>query len=139
MEYLIESIDFIAKIVEFVGVMIMFLGLLMAFVKAAMSSTKFSHDTYLGIRQGVGKSILLGLEVLIAADIMATVVTEPTLRSVVVLGVIVIIRTFLSLSLQVELEGRFPWQKEDVLDKSTMTNDNKTIYDNKTNYDNKTS
>lgn len=60
----------------------------------------------------MGKSILLGLEVLIAADIMATVVTEPTLRSVLVLGFIVLIRTFLSLSLQVELEGKFPWQKE---------------------------
>ncbi|AWT48131.1 DUF1622 domain-containing protein [Psychrobacter sp. YP14] len=110
MPYLIESIDLIAKIVEFIGVMIMFIGLILAFYKAAISSNKFSHDTYLGVRQGVGKSILLGLEVLIAADIMATVVTEPTLRSVVVLGVIVIIRTFLSLSLQVELEGRFPWQ-----------------------------
>ena len=54
----------------------------------------------------------MGLEVLIAADIMATVVTEPTLRRVLVLGIIVLIRTFLSLSLQVELEGRFPWQKE---------------------------
>lgn len=47
---------------------------------------------------------------LIAADIMATVVTEPTLRSVLVLGFIVLIRNFLSLSLQVELEGHFPWQ-----------------------------
>ncbi len=116
MEYLIHSIDLIAKIVEFVGVMIMFLGLVLAFFKAAGAATKFSHDTYLDIRQGVGKSILLGLEVLIAADIMATVVTEPTLRSVVVLGVIVLIRTFLSLSLQVELEGRFPWQKKAEMD-----------------------
>lgn len=111
-ENLVQSIDLIAKIVEFIGVMIMFLGLILAFFKALISEHKFSRDTYLDIRQGVGKSILLGLEVLIAADIMATVVTEPTLRSVLVLGVIVLIRTFLSLSLQVELEGRFPWQKK---------------------------
>lgn len=105
-------IDAVAKIVEFIGVLIMFLGLLVAFYKAILSINHFSHDTYLEIRQAVGKSILLGLEVLIAADIMATVVTKPTLRGVAVLGVIVIIRTFLSLSLQVELEGRFPWQKK---------------------------
>jgi uncharacterized membrane protein len=59
----------------------------------------------------LGKSILLGLEILIAADIMATVVDDPTLKSVFILGLIVLIRTFLSLSLQVEVEGRFPWQK----------------------------
>lgn len=55
--------------------------------------------------------MLLGLEILIAADIMATVVTEPSLKSVSILGLIVLIRTFLSLSLQVELEGEFRWQK----------------------------
>ena len=109
---LAHYIDLIAKIVEVVGVLIMFCGLIFAFYKAVRSTTRFTHDTYIDIRQTVGKSILLGLEVLIAADIMATVVTEPTLRSVLVLGFIVLIRTFLSLSLQVELEGRFPWQKK---------------------------
>lgn len=116
MESLIHYIDMIAKVVETLGVLIMFLGLLLALIKAAkatLTKGRFSHETYLTLRQGVGKSILLGLEVLIAADIMATVVTTPTLRSVVVLGCIVLIRTFLSLSLQVELEGRFPWQKPD--------------------------
>ncbi|NEN24205.1 DUF1622 domain-containing protein [Cryomorpha ignava] len=67
--------------------------------------------TYIELRQAVGKSMLLGLEILIAADIMATVVTEPSLKSVSILGLIVLIRTFLSLSLQVELEGEFRWQK----------------------------
>ncbi|SJN37193.1 Bll4818 protein [Psychrobacter sp. JB385] len=60
---------------------------------------------------------------LIAADIMATVVTEPTLRSILVLGFIVLIRTFLSLSLQVELEGRFPWQKEKTVPESNSEAD----------------
>ena len=111
---LAHYIDLIAKIVEVVGVLIMFCGLVFAFYKAIRSAARFTHDTYVDIRQTVGKSILLGLEVLIAADIMQTVVTEPTLRSVLVLGFIVLIRTFLSLSLQVELEGRFPWQKKTV-------------------------
>lgn len=113
---LIESlayyIDLIAKVIEFIGVLIMVLGLLFAAYKAVLSINNFTHDTYVEIRQAVGKSILLGLEVLIAADIIATVITEPTLNSVLVLGIIVLIRTFLSLSLQVELEGHFPWQKK---------------------------
>lgn len=109
---LAHYIDMIAKIVEVIGVLIMFLGLIFALYKAFLNIGNFTHESYISIRQTVGKSILLGLEVLIAADIMATVVTEPTLRSVLVLGFIVLIRTFLSLSLQVELEGRFPWQKK---------------------------
>lgn len=111
-EILAHYIDLIAKIVEVIGVLIMFFGLFFAFYRGIRLSGGFNHDAYMEIRQTVGKSILLGLEVLIAADIMATVVTEPTLRSVLILGFIVLIRTFLSLSLQIELEGRFPWQKD---------------------------
>ncbi|WP_367103423.1 DUF1622 domain-containing protein [uncultured Psychrobacter sp.] len=111
-EVLAHYIDLIAKVVEVIGVLIMFFGLFYAFFRAFRVTGGFNHDSYVEIRQTVGKSILLGLEVLIAADIMATVVTEPTLRGVMVLGIIVLIRTFLSLSLQVELEGRFPWQKK---------------------------
>ncbi|WP_227669308.1 DUF1622 domain-containing protein [Psychrobacter sp. NG25] len=116
---LAHYIDVIAKIVEIIGVLIMFFGLFFAFYRGVRRTGSFNHDTYVEIRQTVGKSILLGLEVLIAADIMATVVTEPTLRSVLVLGFIVLIRTFLSLSLQVELEGRFPWQKDQSATKQT--------------------
>ena len=112
---LAHYIDLIAKIVEVIGVLIMFFGLFFAFYRGVRLTSGFNHKTYIEIRQTVGKSILLGLEVLIAADIMATVVTEPTLRSVLVLGFIVLIRTFLSLSLQVELEGKFPWQKENTV------------------------
>lgn len=112
MEFLKHYIDVIATVVEFIGVAIMFLGLLFALLKVIRARHSLSHETYVDVRQAVGKSILLGLEVLIAADIMATVVTDPTLRSVLILGCIVLIRTFLSLSLQVELEGRFPWQKQ---------------------------
>lgn len=105
-------IDNIARFVELLGVMIMFVGLCLAVWRAVRSLPNFSQAVYLDIRQLVGKSILLGLEVLILADIMATVVTTPTLDSVIVLAGIVLIRTFLSWSLQVELEGRLPWQKK---------------------------
>lgn len=120
---LTHYIDLIAKIVEVIGVLIMFFGLFFAFHRGIRSTSGFNHDTYIEVRQIVGKSILLGLEVLIAADIMATVVTEPTLRSILVLGFIVLIRTFLSLSLQVELEGRFPW-----LSKESATEKNSDIH-----------
>lgn len=61
----------------------------------------------------MGKAILLGLEILVAGDIIATITTEPTFDQLLGLGLIVIIRTFLSLSIQVEIEGRFPWQKKE--------------------------
>lgn len=118
---LVHYIDVIAKIVEFIGVFIMLLGLLFALYKAILSIHNFTHDVYMEIRQAVGRSILLGLEVLIAADIMATVVTTPTMQSVLVLGFIVLIRTFLSLSLQVELEGRFPWQNKNTTLENTVS------------------
>ncbi|WP_333574044.1 DUF1622 domain-containing protein [Sphingomonas sp.] len=62
-------------------------------------------------RSGLGRSILLGLEFLVAADIINTVAIEPTLASLAVLAGIVLIRTFLSFSLEVEIDGRWPWQK----------------------------
>lgn len=67
--------------------------------------------TVRGYRQSLGRAILLGLELLVAADIINTVAIEPTLNSVAVLGGIVLIRTFLSFSLEVEIEGRWPWQR----------------------------
>ncbi len=67
-------------------------------------------DTYTEFRNRVGRALLLGLEILVAADIIRTVVLEPTLSNVLVLGVLVLIRTFLSWSLVLEIEERWPWQ-----------------------------
>lgn len=103
-------IDVISQIIEAIGVLTIFVGSLYALAKFLMSFSK-NGAAYTQLRQRLGKSILLGLEILIAADIMATVVDKPTMQEVLILGLIVLIRTFLSLSLQVELEGRFPWQK----------------------------
>ena len=63
------------------------------------------------LRQRLGRAILLGLELLVGADIIGTVTEDPNLTSVLVLGVIVLIRTFLSFTLELEIEGRWPWQK----------------------------
>ncbi len=67
---------------------------------------------YRSYRQGLGRAILLGLEFLVAGDIIRTVAISPTFASVGVLAIIVLVRTFLSFSLEVELEGRWPWQPQ---------------------------
>jgi uncharacterized membrane protein len=69
-------------------------------------------SVYRSYRQLLGRSILLGLELLVAADIIRTVAVTPTFESVGVLAIIVLIRTFLSFSLELEITGRWPWQKE---------------------------
>ncbi len=65
---------------------------------------------YESYKHQLGKTLLLGLELLVAADVVRTVALEPTLTNVAVLGLLVVIRTFLSWSLTVEIEGRWPWQ-----------------------------
>ncbi|WP_179345422.1 DUF1622 domain-containing protein [Winogradskyella ursingii] len=111
-----EEIDNIvsqaAKITEIIGILIIFFGVIYSLLQFLYKLAKSSESKYMTLRISLGKCILLGLEILIAADIMATVVTIPDLKSVVTLGIIVIIRIILSLSIQVELEGKFPWQKE---------------------------
>ena len=111
MEEIKLVISYIARGLEAIGVLIIAIGALIALFKFLFSRFRESDDnSYTYLRQQLGKAILLGLEVLVAADIIATVVTEPTLRKVLTLSVIVLIRTFLSLSLQVEIDGKFPWQ-----------------------------
>jgi uncharacterized membrane protein len=75
-------------------------------------------EAYHVFRTSLARGILLGLEFLVAADIIGTVAVKPTLQNLYVLGVIVLIRTFLSFSLGVEIEGRLPWQKAPNSDKT---------------------
>ena len=105
-------IEYVARIIEAVGVMIIALGAGISLIRFVFLVQKDKKKAYKLLRLELGKAILLGLEILVAADIIATVVTEPTMDRVVTLGLIVLIRTFLSLSLQVELEGKFPWQSK---------------------------
>ncbi len=105
-------INYVARILEGVGVIVITIGILIALARYIASSKSENSERYKRLRQELGKAILLGLEILVAADIIGTVVTEPTLTHVLTLGIIVLIRTFLSLSLQVELEGKFPWQNK---------------------------
>ena len=106
-QHLVESVGFV---IDGAGVLIIVLGLLVATVRFALTGRQVS-DPYRRLRQDLGRGILLGLEFLVAADIIRTVAVTPTLEGVLVLGLIVLIRTFLSMALQVELDGRWPWQR----------------------------
>ncbi len=115
MEYFRHIMEVVGTSVDGVGVFIVAGGMVVATVRLVPRLRDRSHDTgnyYSLYRQDVGRAILLGLEFLIAGDIIRTVVVAPTLQNVVVLGLIVLIRTFLSLSLQLEIEGKLPWQRE---------------------------
>jgi uncharacterized membrane protein len=105
-------ISYIARIIEAAGVITIFIGAGIALIKYIFSLQEIKPRSYKILRQQLGKAILLGLEILVAGDIIATVVTEPTMDRVLTLAVIVLIRTFLSISIQTEVEGRFPWQNE---------------------------
>ena len=97
---------------EIAGVAILVLGATGAFVWAILSVRRVGAGAaYEGARRNVGRAILLGLELLIIADIVLTITVDPTLESALALGLIVLVRTFLSFSLEVELEGALPWKR----------------------------
>ena len=101
----------IGEVVDGAGVAVIVIGAVVAGGSAAVRLARHETGTYRRFRQQLGQTVLLGLELLVAADIVRTVAAEPTLTSVGVLAIIVVIRTFLSFSLEVELTGRWPWQK----------------------------
>jgi len=104
-----EAVELVALGIDGAGVGVIGIGLLVALVRYVRAFATAPGDAYRNFRQDLGKGILLGLEFLVAADIIRTVAIAPTLENAVTLGIIVIIRTFLSIALEVELEGRWPW------------------------------
>jgi uncharacterized membrane protein len=104
-----EVIETVGKTIDGIGVAVIAVG---ALISAAGAIPRLKTGTaYRAFREQLGRSILLGLEFLVAADIIRTVAVTPDARSVAVLGGIVLIRTFLSFSLQLEVTGYWPWQK----------------------------
>ena len=104
-------IQAIGEIIDIVGVLAIVIGVIYATIDAAFRGLRRRYPIYERFRRVLGRAILLGLELLVAADIIKTVAVTPTLDSVVVLAIIVLIRTFLSWSLELEVSGRWPWQK----------------------------
>lgn len=108
-----QTISDVVQVVEAVGAGIMVLGGLFAFgvFVRRVRRTATVDVAYQDLRRDLGRFILLGLEVLIVADIVRTIIVEPTIESVAVLGAIVVIRILLSFSLEVEIEGVWPWRR----------------------------
>jgi uncharacterized membrane protein len=106
-----EFVEIAGTAAEIAGVVLIVGGLVIATARYALVRRAAAASPYQRYRQDLGRAILLGLEVLVAADIVRTVAFTPTMDSVLVLAMIVGIRTFLSWSLALELEGRWPWQR----------------------------
>jgi uncharacterized membrane protein len=105
----VEVVDFVARALEGAGVAVIVIGALVATVLAVRGLVR-REPTYDRFREQLGRSILIGLEFLVAGDICRTVAVTPTLENVAILGAIVFVRTFLSFSLELEITGRWPWQ-----------------------------
>ncbi len=105
-----DPIEFVGEMIDIAGVAAIVIGATVASVIAAGRVLRRGPDVYRWYRRILGRTILLGLELLVAADIIKTVAITPTVESVLLLGVIVLIRTFLSWSLELEISGRWPWQ-----------------------------
>jgi uncharacterized membrane protein len=105
-----HAIDRIGEVIDAAGVAVIVIGMLISAGAAAVGLGHRETGTYQRFRQQLGRTILLGLELLVAGDIVRTVASQPNLTSVATLAIIVLIRTLLSFSLQVEVTGRWPWQ-----------------------------
>jgi uncharacterized membrane protein len=109
-----DVIDKIGMTIDAAGVAVIVTGAAIALVASAIRLSRRESDVYRRFRQQLGQAILLGLELLVAGDIVRTVAASPTLTSVAILAAIVLIRTFLSFSLEVETTGRWPWQRRKI-------------------------
>jgi uncharacterized membrane protein len=105
-------LEWVIAAIEIAGVAVIVLAAIVAtaiYIRGGFSNGGWATG-FQSFRATLGRGILLGLEFLIAADIIRTITLDPTIDGLIVLGGIVVVRTFLSLSLQVEIDGRWPWQ-----------------------------
>lgn len=112
-EYSNEIVSLVGELIDLAGVAIIAVGVVVGallFLRDYFDASTRHIDAYDNLRTFIGRTILLGLEFLVAGDIIKTVAIEPTINSVLVLAIIVLVRTVLSLSIDVEIDGRWPWQ-----------------------------
>jgi len=105
-------IEIAAQGIEALAVAIIVIAISHGSIRFLIGIARKSGDAYEQYKTHLGKGLLLGLEFLVAADVVRTVVLEPTLQNVMILGLLVVIRTFLSWSLVVEIEGKWPWRRK---------------------------
>lgn len=106
-----ETIEKTGEILDAAGVAIIAIGIVWAFLRS-VGLGRGDASNFVSLRRNIGRAILLGLEVLIAADIVRTVAVHPTFESLGILAIIVAIRIALSTELELEISSRWPWQKE---------------------------
>ena len=106
-----STVEKVGMAVDAIGVLVIVVGILVASVRTLFFAAPPHLDRDTSYRQNLGRAILLGLELLVAGDIIRTVAVAPTLQNLSVLALIVVIRTFLSFSLELEVTGRWPWQQ----------------------------
>jgi uncharacterized membrane protein len=108
-----EAMEHVAQLFEAIGALVLLVGLLFCFTLAirAFRASGDGRRAYQVLRESFGGVILLGIEILVAADLVRTVAVATTLENVVILGLIVLIRTVLSFSLEIEIEGVAPWRR----------------------------
>jgi uncharacterized membrane protein len=108
-----EVMEDVARAFEGLGAFVLTIGTLWSFLLAALAWRRSGQgrQAYAVVRQALGGSLLLGLEILVAADLIRTIAVAPTLDNVLILGLIVLIRTFLSISLEIEISGTVPWRR----------------------------
>jgi uncharacterized membrane protein len=112
MTHVTEIMEYVARGFEVFGAAVLIVGLIWSLVLSARAwRAAGGRRAYETLRETFGGALLLGIEVLVAADLIRTVAVTPTLASVTVLGIIVLIRTFLSFSLEVEIDGTLPWRR----------------------------
>ncbi|HET9661444.1 MAG TPA: DUF1622 domain-containing protein [Thermomicrobiales bacterium] len=111
-ERVLDGVEYVALVIELLAVAVIAIGVLYAI--GMFLRNHFGRGRASGyerqFRSQLGNSLLVGLEILVAADIIRTVALEPSLTNVAILGILVLVRTFLSWSLVVEIEGRWPWK-----------------------------
>lgn len=105
--------DHVAQAFEALGALILVIGVVWSLVLAVLAWRRSGsrERAYNALRRSFGGTLLLGLEILVAADLIRTVAVAPTVDNVLVLGLIVLIRTFLSFSLEIEIDGVVPWRR----------------------------
>ena len=103
-------IELSAQVIEMFAVAIIVIAIVHGTIRYLIRINQQASDAYQRLKAQLGKALLLGLEFLVAADIIRTVALEPNMQNVMILGLLVLIRTFLSWSLVVEIEGHWPWK-----------------------------
>ena len=108
-----KAVEFASLSIELIAVAIILVAIVYGLIRYGVGFARNEPNAYQDLKKQISRALLLGLEFLVAADIIRTVALDPSLQSVLVLGLLVLVRTFLSWALIVEIDGRWPWQGAD--------------------------